>query len=77
MLGGEKINLKFHSVSTVKAPGGLFNFGPSRGGLNREGGLLERGAYSQNQVTRDIFGSFSVLLSHILRNQLKFYGSNT
>ena len=36
------------------------------GGLNREGGLLERGAYSQHQVTS---GSFSVLLSNILRNQ--------
>ena len=26
--------------SSIKPPGGLFNFGPSRGG-----GLLERGAY--------------------------------
>ena len=39
--------------SSIKPPGALFNFGPSRGGLNkegliREGGLLERGlmAYS-------------------------------
>ena len=32
--------------SSIKPPGGLFNFGPSRGGLNREGGLLERGPYS-------------------------------
>ena len=38
--------------SSIKLPGGLFNFGPSRGGVNREGGFLERGAYSQNQVTR-------------------------
>ena len=30
--------------SSIKPPGeGLFNFEPSRGGLNGEGGLLERG----------------------------------
>ena len=32
--------------------GCLFNFGPSRGGLNREGGSLERQDYSQDQVIR-------------------------
>ena len=49
--------------SSIKPPGGLFNFGPSRGGLNREGGLFTKSS------DKDIFGSFSVLLSHILRNQ--------
>ena len=42
-------------ASTVKAlfsPWGLIYFQTlQRGGLNREGALLERGAYSQNQVT--------------------------
>ena len=54
-------------LSTVKALlspwGGLFNFGPSRGGLIREGGLFTKSS------DKDIFGSFSVLLSHSLRNQ--------
>ena len=35
-------------ITTVKLH---FNFGHSRGGL-KEGGSLERGGYSQNQVTR-------------------------
>ena len=55
--------------SSIKPPGGLFNFGPSRGGLNREGGLLERGGLFTKSSDKDIFGSFSVLLSHSLRNQ--------
>ena len=37
--------------SSIKPPGGLFDFGPSRGGL-LETWAHERGAYSQNQVTR-------------------------
>ena len=32
-----------YSKSLIKPTGGLLNFGPSRGGLNREDGLLERG----------------------------------
>ena len=61
-------------TNTVKAllsprGGGLFNFGPSRWGLNREGDLLEKWAYSQNQVTGIYFGNFSVLLSYNLQNQ--------
>ena len=44
---------KTYCKSFIKTPGGgLFNFGHSRGGLKREGGLLERGAYSLNQMTR-------------------------
>ena len=39
------------------------------GGLNREGGLLERGGLFTKSSDKDIFGSFSVLLSHSLRNQ--------
>ena len=38
---------KKYPKSSIKPPGGLFNFGPSR-----RGGLIERGAYSQNQVKR-------------------------
>ena len=42
-------------VATVKAllsPRGAYLISDlPEGGLNREGGLLERGAYSQNQVT--------------------------
>ena len=45
------------------APGGLFNFGPSKGGLLEGGGLIHK---SNDQ---DIFGSFSLLLYHILGNQ--------
>ena len=37
--------------------------GVDRGGLIREGGLFTKSS------DKDIFGSFSVLLSHILRNQ--------
>ena len=51
------------SCFVVKPPRGLFNFGPSEGKLNREGGLSKK---SNDKVT---FGSFSVLLSHILQNQ--------
>ena len=55
--------------SSIKPPGGLFNFGPSRGGLNREGGLLERGGLFTKSSEKDIFGSFSVPLFHIFRIQ--------
>ena len=52
------------TVKVLLSPlGGLFNFGPSRGGLIREGGLFTKSG------DKDIFGSFSVLLSHILWNQ--------
>ena len=39
------------------------------GGLNREGGLLERGGLFTKSSEKDIFGSFSVLLFHILQIQ--------
>ena len=57
------INLEYRK-SSIKSPGGLFNFGLYRGGrLNRAGGLFIKSS------DKDIFGSFAVLLSHILRNQ--------
>ena len=63
-------NLIFtYRKSSIKPPGGLFNFGPSRGGLNREGGLLESGGLFTKSSETDIFGSFSVPLFHILRIQ--------
>ena len=34
--------------SSIKPPGGLFDFRHSRGGLIREGSLLEWGAYSKS-----------------------------
>ena len=42
---------------------------PEGGGLIREGGLLERGGLFTKSSEKDIFGSFSVLLFHILRIQ--------
>ena len=63
--------------SSIKPPGGLFNFGPSRGRLNREGGLLERGAYSQNQAKRIYLVAFQFLYSIFCEFNIQFYGSNT
>ena len=57
-----------HFKSSIKPPGGLFNVGSSRGRLNRDGGLLEGGLLTKSS-DKDIFGSISVLLYHILRNQ--------
>ena len=48
--------------------GGLFSFGHSRGGLNREG-LTRDGGLLTKSSDKDVFWSFTVLLSHILRNQ--------
>ena len=56
-------NLTYRKSSIKPPGGGLFNFWPSRGGLNREGGLFTKSS------DKDIFGSFSVPLSHIVRNQ--------
>ena len=54
--------------SSIKPPGGLFNVGPSRGGL-LERGLIREGGLFTKSSNKDIFGSFSVLSSHIFRNQ--------
>ena len=43
------------------------------GGLNREGGLLERGGLFTKSSEKDIFGSFSVPLFHILRIQYTIF----
>ena len=60
-----KISLKHdYRKSSIKPPGGLFNFGPSRGG-----GLIREGGFFTKSSDKDIFGSFSVLLSHSLWNQ--------
>ena len=60
-------------ITTVKAllsPRGAYLISDlPEGGLNREGGLLERGGLFTKSSDKDIFGSFSVLLSHSLRNQ--------
>ena len=50
--------------ASIKPPGGLFNFGPSRGDVLESGLIREGGG-----LLHKIIGSFSVLLSHILRNQ--------
>ena len=65
------IEMSICRKSSIKAPGGLFNFGPCRGRLNREGGLFTK------SNDKDIFGSVSVLLSHILLNQHTISYSNT
>ena len=55
------IVLKRNQTNTIKAlsgGGGLFNFGPSRGGLDREGGLLERRGTFTKSSDKDIIGSF-------------------
>ena len=46
--------------SSIKLRGGAFLIlgNPEEGGLNREGGLLERGAHSQNKVTWMNFVAF-------------------
>ena len=62
--------------SSIKPPGGLFNFGPSRGGFNREGGFLERGAYSQNQAKRIYLVAFQFLYSIFCGFNTQFSGSN-
>ena len=66
-------NIHFFKSFTVKAllspQGGFINFGPSREGLNRGGLIREGGGLFTKSSDKDIFGSFSVLLSYILRNQ--------
>ena len=43
------------------------------GGLNRDGGLLERRGLFTKSSEKDIFGSFSVPLFHILRIQYTIF----
>ena len=67
-----------HSVHTVKASfsprregGGLFNFRHFRGGL------LEREAYSQNQMTRMYMIGFQFFYPIICGFNIQFYESHT
>ena len=53
----------FYRKNSIKPPGAYLIADHS------EGGLLERGGLFTNSSDKDIFGSFSVLLSHILQNQ--------
>ena len=63
----------FQSMATVKAllsPRGAYLISDlPEGGLNREGGLLERGGLFTKSKDKDIFDSFLVLSTQILRNQ--------
>ena len=54
--------------TAVKALGGVFNFGPSRGGLIERGHIEEGGLFTKSS-DKDTFSRFSVLSSHILRNE--------
>ena len=59
-----------YTVKALLSPRGAYLISDlPEGGLNREGGLLERGGLFTKSSDKDIFGSFSVLLSHSLRNQ--------
>ena len=61
------------NASTVKdllSPRGAYLISDlPEGGLNREGGLLERGGLFTKSKDKDIFDSFLVLSTQILRNQ--------
>ena len=61
------------NINTVKAllspRGAYLILDLPEGGLNRKGGLLERGGLFTKSSEKDIFGSFSVLLFHILQIQ--------
>ena len=47
--------------NSIKPPRGLLNFRPSRGGLNKEGGLIRERGFFTKSSDKDMFGSFSVL----------------
>ena len=55
------MNVSSYRKSSIKPMGGLINFGHSRGGLIREGGLFKK------LGTEDIDDSFIRLLPHILQ----------
>ena len=60
-----------HRKSSIKPPGGLLDFGHSRGDL------LEGGAYSENQMTRMYKMAFQFFCSIFFRLSIQFYESNT
>ena len=58
------------TVKALLSPRGAYFISDLPEGVrNGEGGLLERGGLFTKSSGKDIFGSFSVLLSHSLRNQ--------
>ena len=65
-----------HSRGGLNGQGGLLDFRHSRGGLNGQGGLLERGAYSQNQMTWIQIIAFQLFFSIIYGFNVQFYKSN-
>ena len=70
MLPSALVFVANYRKSSIKPPGAYLILDlPEGGGLNREGGLLERGGLFTKSSEKDIFGSFSVLLFHILRIQ--------
>ena len=59
-----------HTVKALLSPPGAHLISDlPEGEPNRERGLLERGDLFTKSSDKDIFGSFSFPLSHILRNQ--------
>ena len=56
---------------TTSKTGDLINFGPSRGGLNREWSLLTKSS------DKDFFGSLSVLFPIPCGINIQFSDSNT
>ena len=67
--GEESFSNRHYRKSSIKPPGAYLILDLPEGGLNREGGLLERGGLFTKSSEKDIFGSFSVPLFHILRIQ--------
>ena len=61
---------KLYTIKALLSPQGVYLILDTS-----EGGLLERGNLFTKSSDRDIFGNFSVLLSHILWNQHTIYGS--
>ena len=73
-----KTALKGINTATVKAllspRGAYLILDLPEGGLYREGGLLERGAYSQNQVTRIYLVAFQFFYPIFCGMKVQFYG---
>ena len=64
-----------NTVKALLSPRGAYLISDlPEGGLNREGGLLERGAYSQNQVTRIYLVAFQFFYPIVCGIKAQFYG---
>ena len=69
------INNSITAVKALLSPRGAYLISDlPEGGLNREGGLLERGAYSQNQVTRIYLVAFQFFYPIVCGIKVQFYG---